>query len=173
MWKPWECVFHLNAFTDTLLNINETDGALICKDLNPIHTFCLSTSLFLEHKTLLKNAQLELKKSKRKDYYKVLGVNKDATEDEIKKAYRKRALMHHPGKTHMHATVQTCMRSLTCYSLHLIWVIHNHLICQYKCFFKILCIIISTIHCFILLDIFVRIYLCLEITYIFLVRAWC
>ncbi|XP_046722835.1 dnaJ homolog subfamily C member 7 [Silurus meridionalis] len=51
-----------------------------------------------EHKTLLKNAQLELKKSKRKDYYKVLGVDKNATEDEIKKAYRKRALMHHPDR---------------------------------------------------------------------------
>lgn len=53
--------------------------------------------IFLEHKQLLKNAQLELKKSKRKDYYKVLGVDKNATEDEIKKAYRKRALLHHPG----------------------------------------------------------------------------
>lgn len=52
----------------------------------------------LEHKQLLKNAQLELKKSKRKDYYKILGVDKTASEDEIKKAYRKRALMHHPGK---------------------------------------------------------------------------
>uniref|UniRef100_A0A673BM62 DnaJ homolog subfamily C member 7 n=1 Tax=Sphaeramia orbicularis TaxID=375764 RepID=A0A673BM62_9TELE len=47
---------------------------------------------------LLKNAQLELKKSKRKDYYKVLGVDKNATEDEIKKAYRKRALLHHPDR---------------------------------------------------------------------------
>lgn len=46
---------------------------------------------------MLKKAQMELKKSKRKDYYKVLGVGKNATEDEIKKAYRKRALMHHPG----------------------------------------------------------------------------
>uniref|UniRef100_A0A8C7KN80 DnaJ homolog subfamily C member 7 n=1 Tax=Oncorhynchus kisutch TaxID=8019 RepID=A0A8C7KN80_ONCKI len=51
-----------------------------------------------KHKHLLKNAQLELKKSKRKDYYKVLGVDKNATEDEIKKAYRKRALMHHPDR---------------------------------------------------------------------------
>lgn len=51
----------------------------------------------LEHKQLLKNAQMELKKSKRKDYYKILGVDKNASEDEIKKAYRKRALMHHPG----------------------------------------------------------------------------
>uniref|UniRef100_A0AAY4C5E2 J domain-containing protein n=1 Tax=Denticeps clupeoides TaxID=299321 RepID=A0AAY4C5E2_9TELE len=51
-----------------------------------------------EHKHLLKVAQLELKKSKRKDYYKVLGVEKNASEDEIKKAYHKRALMHHPDR---------------------------------------------------------------------------
>lgn len=62
--------------------------------------FCL-VFYSLEHKHLLKNAQLELKKSKRKDYYKVLGVDKNATEDEIKKAYRKRALLHHPGEQKM------------------------------------------------------------------------
>uniref|UniRef100_A0A8C5PGY9 DnaJ heat shock protein family (Hsp40) member C7 n=1 Tax=Leptobrachium leishanense TaxID=445787 RepID=A0A8C5PGY9_9ANUR len=58
-----------------------------------------------EHKQLLKNAQLELKKSKRKDYYKILGVDKNASEDEIKKAYRKRALMHHPDR-HSGATAE-------------------------------------------------------------------
>lgn len=57
----------------------------------------MALHFFLEHKQLLKNAQVELKKSKRKDYYKILGVDKNASEDEIKKAYRKRALMHHPG----------------------------------------------------------------------------
>lgn len=46
----------------------------------------------------VRKAELELKKSKRKDYYKILGVDKDADENAIKKAYRKAALIHHPDK---------------------------------------------------------------------------
>ena len=34
----------------------------------------------------------------KRDYYEVLGINKSSSKDEIKKAYRKSALKHHPDK---------------------------------------------------------------------------
>ena len=58
-----------------------------------------------EYRQLLSNAKLELKKSKRKDYYKILGVDRSANDEEIKKAYRKRALVHHPGNLRHFTTV--------------------------------------------------------------------
>ncbi len=43
-------------------------------------------------------AKVELKKSERKDLYKVLGLTKRATEHEIRKAYKKQALQYHPDR---------------------------------------------------------------------------
>ncbi|XP_011638959.1 LOW QUALITY PROTEIN: dnaJ homolog subfamily C member 7 [Pogonomyrmex barbatus] len=51
-----------------------------------------------ESKRLLAKAKLLLRKSKRKDYYKILGIDKNASTEDIKKAYRKRALDHHPDR---------------------------------------------------------------------------
>ncbi|EJU05953.1 hypothetical protein DACRYDRAFT_73176 [Dacryopinax primogenitus] len=46
----------------------------------------------------LRTAQARLKQSKQKDYYKILGVPRDADERTIKKAYRRAAKSAHPDK---------------------------------------------------------------------------
>jgi DnaJ family protein C protein 7 len=43
-------------------------------------------------------AKIEIKKAARKNYYKIIGVDKNATEKEIKKAYRLGAMKWHPDK---------------------------------------------------------------------------
>jgi DnaJ family protein C protein 3 len=47
---------------------------------------------------ILNKAHIALKRSKTKDYYKVLGVEHDADERQIKSAYRKQSKIFHPDK---------------------------------------------------------------------------
>jgi DnaJ family protein C protein 7 len=51
-----------------------------------------------EYAQKIRQAQLEVRKAKRKNYYKILNIAKTATEKEIKKAYRVGALRWHPDK---------------------------------------------------------------------------
>ena len=46
----------------------------------------------------MKRAQKLLKNSKKRDYYKILGVKRNARKPEIMRAYRKLAIQFHPDK---------------------------------------------------------------------------
>jgi curved DNA-binding protein len=48
-----------------------------------------------------------------KDYYKILGVEKSATQDEIKKAYRKLAMKHHPDRNAGNKSAEEKFKAIT------------------------------------------------------------
>lgn len=60
-----------------------------------------------DNRTALKDAKHLQKLAKRKDYYKILGLSKYATEHDIKKGYKKSAMLHHPDR---HANAEVCVR---------------------------------------------------------------
>jgi DnaJ family protein C protein 7 len=77
---------------DIKMELQDFEGAT--RDYNQANE--LDPSLGARHK--IKDAHTQAKKASKKDYYKILEVDKKATDDEIKKAYRKLALKWHPDK---------------------------------------------------------------------------
>lgn len=60
-----------------------------------------------ENKAALTEGKRLQKLAKRKDYYKILGISRNADSVDIKKAYRKCALQHHPDR---HSSAEESVR---------------------------------------------------------------
>lgn len=52
----------------------------------------------IEVETMLREARNALQRSQSSNYYDILDIDRKATQEDIKKAYKKLALIHHPDK---------------------------------------------------------------------------
>ncbi|MCF0178910.1 MAG: TerB family tellurite resistance protein [Bacteroidales bacterium] len=77
-----------------LCEIAKADGVIDKTEIS--HLQALAKNLIIEEASV--NQMLNLGGSTLEEAYKVLGVSPDASDDEVKKAYRKMALQYHPDK---------------------------------------------------------------------------
>lgn len=77
-----------------LCEISKSDGCVDAKEIEQL--LKIAAQLGIEEQNV--NQMLNLGGSTLEEAYKVLGISPDATDDEVKKAYRKMALQYHPDK---------------------------------------------------------------------------
>ncbi len=83
-------------------------------------------------KAKVQQAKVSLKRSKRKDLYAIMGVSQNASEDEIKRAYKKKALIYHPDRNGGKTDAEKVSAALLhCTAYDILWCTYavSHLAC--------------------------------------------
>ena len=93
---PYEQRLQLLNF---LVMIAQADGAVVPEEVNALKEVAINMGLSAEDVDQMLNLHNgSSAKGNLEDAYKVLGISPSATDDEVKAAYRKMALKHHPDR---------------------------------------------------------------------------